>query len=137
MKIKSIKLTSEHEIKNSDPKAIYLGASKTPVYQVEYEETTPTGLTARGTVTLDAVNDEKVTTLFKELEAILLVREKEIADDLPESLLQEQIKATLHEEEIVLTKDVANLIFNISMGNETTKTIEEALKRLDRSKKFR
>lgn len=72
MKITSITLTSEYEIKNSDPKVWYPDAKHTPVYQVEYEETTPTGLKATGTKILDSDGAEKAVEFFKNLEIELL-----------------------------------------------------------------
>lgn len=72
MKIKSINLTSKHEIENSVPNRTVIGASKAPVYQIEYEESTPTGLKTTGTMLLDTNNEEKVNSLFKELEESLI-----------------------------------------------------------------
>lgn len=67
MKIKAIKLTNKHEIQREQG---YLLANTkyTPVYQVEYEETTNTGLTAKGTVELRGDDLEKVMELLSSLE---------------------------------------------------------------------
>lgn len=72
MRIKSIKLTNEQEIKNSEnPNAVFIGYSTSPLYQIEYEETTPTGLVAKGTMELQGSNLDKVIELFSDLEKSL------------------------------------------------------------------
>ena len=131
MKIKSIKLTSEHEVKNVDPKKIYVSASKTPTYQIEYEETTPTGLKATGFMLLEAKNEEKVDAFFKELETILTKKdETEEANNEPSDLFEAVYSVCLMAIEDADTKkatDFANSLSKaLSRCNESIK--REALK---------
>lgn len=84
MKIKSIKLTSGLEIMNNKyPKTYHIGCQTSPVYQIEYEENTPTGITAKGTMELKGENLEKAVEFFDFLEGGLTKEysKKEIKDE--------------------------------------------------------
>lgn len=68
MKIKSITLTNNYEIYKNEGYAFAGEDKNSPICQVEYEETTPTGLTAKGTTEIKGDNLEKVVKLFNFLE---------------------------------------------------------------------
>lgn len=143
MKIKSIKLTSEYEIKNIDSKTFYPGASKAPVYQVEYEETTPTGLKATGTMILDYDATEKVLVFFKELESQLSKKNEGNEEDDEEVNLYDAIYEVciqaIKDTDAKKTKEVVNQLYNFSMntGFKISDLMKEVDNKLKNSKDIR
>ncbi|MEK4025311.1 hypothetical protein [Sporosarcina sp. FSL W7-1283] len=118
MKIKSIKLTNAQRIQESK-RHVPIGFSA-PVYQIEYEETTPTGLKATGTMEIDTDLEEKISSFFSDLEASL-TNDSNVSEETGE-------EAELHEGECVIPKDLISNIFNITMNTPSDTDVDKFTK---------
>lgn len=80
MKITSVELTIECDeiIKRGDAFKISSPDKNNPIFKVEYEEYTPTGLKATGTMLLKDKTAAKISEFFQSLEAELSESQKSI-----------------------------------------------------------